>query len=446
MTKDQLPSSHKQPFHAIFASAFGITGNVRTASTARFTRHVPGVLLFYSCSVGVCHRWTSMRGAMSPFPLRSFAMEFRPNRVSIDLSALEHNLGQVRTLVSRGTKIMGIVKSDAYGHGILPVSKALEKSRVDCLGVACLHEAVLLRQNGIKLPIVILCGVLTEEEVRETVARDLTPVVFDSDVAERLAKESARQDRSTRIYVKVDTGMGRLGIPWDEIGPFVERISPLKGLVLEGLASHLSSADEMGGEFTQTQIDRFNRAIDTARSMGEELPFNNLANSAGVMGHRESHFQMIRPGIMLYGGLPSPHYQSPVPLRPAMCFTGRVLQIRDLPDRTPISYGRTYYTNGQCRVAILSAGYGDGLPRGMSNRGHTLIGGKRAPIVGTICMNLTVCDVTHLQGVRVGDEAVLLGTQGMETVTADDMARWSGTISYEVLCSIGQRNKREYLS
>ena len=370
----------------------------------------------------------------------------KPNNLTIDLSALVHNLDQVRVLIGQGTKIMGVVKSDAYGHGLLPVSQTLERNGIDCLGVAYLHEALELRDEGIRLPIVILCGIQTKDEAREVVGKDLTPVLFDIRVAETLARESAKQGKRTRIHVKVDTGMGRLGISQGEIAPFISKIAALKDLELEALTSHLSSADECVGEFTEDQLKNFKKAIETARSLGLGLPLNNLANSAGIMAHKQAHFEMVRPGIMLYGGLPSPEFKSQVTLRTAMHFKGRVLQIRDLPDRTPVSYGRTYYTEGPRRMAVLSAGYGDGLPRSMSNRGDVLIKGKKSPIVGRICMNLTICDITDIEGIRPGDEAVFLGSQGDEIITADDLARWAGTISYEVFCSIGLGHRKEHIS
>jgi alanine racemase len=373
-------------------------------------------------------------------------MDLRPNRVKIDLSALAHNLGQVKSLARPGTKIMGVVKSDAYGHGLLPVSRTLEANQVDCLGVASLHEALVLKDSGVKSRILVLSGVLEGEEIREVVARDLIPLIFDPAVAQALSEESVRQNKRTPIHVKVDTGMGRLGIPHDQLAPFLEKIRGMKSLRLEGLASHLSSADDPSRDFTEQQIRRFQEAVEKGRAMGLPCTLNHLANSAGVMSYPDSHCDLLRPGIMLYGGLPSPDFKSAVPLRPVMSFTGRVLQVRDLPGGTPISYGRTYHTQGPRRVAVLSAGYGDGLPRTMSNRGRALLKGKRVPLVGTICMNLTVCDVSHLQDVRPGDEAVFLGAQGRETILADDLARWSETISYEVLCSIGQRNERRYVS
>jgi len=373
-------------------------------------------------------------------------MNNEPNSVSIDLSALAHNLRQIRRLVPEDTRIMGIVKSDAYGHGLAPISKALEQDGVACLGVAHLYEALELRKKGIKIPIVILCGIQTKDESRQVVENELSPVLFDAAVAEMLNKESARKGKGTPIYLKVDTGMGRLGISHLDAGPILRRIAALKNLDMKGLVSHLGSADEHASDFTDNQIAIFEKTIEAGRSLGLALPFNNIANSAGIMGYKKAHFGMVRPGIMLYGGRPSPEFESPVLLRPVMHFKGRIIQIRELPGQTPISYGRTYYTNGPSRIAILSAGYGDGLPRSLSNVGEVLIGGKRTPIVGTICMNLTVCDITALKGVKQGDEAVFLGSQGQETLTGDEMAKRAGAISYEVFCSIGQQNRKEYLT
>ncbi len=369
-----------------------------------------------------------------------------PNRVTIDLSALAYNLRQIRMLIGQSARIMGVVKSDAYGHGLLPVSQTLEKSRIDCLGVAHLNEAVELRDLGVRLPIAVLCGIRTKEECREVIEKDLIPIIFDLETAKILDQESAKKKKKTAIHLKVDTGMGRLGIAWDEAGAFVREIMSLKNLKLDALLSHLSSADEDSAEITRIQAENFRHAIETARYMGLELPLNSLANSAGIMGHPYTNFEMVRPGIMLYGGLPNPEFKSKVDLKPVMHFMGRVLQIRNFRDHTPISYGRRYFTNGPRRIAVLSAGYGDGIPRGISNRGMVLVNGKRAPIVGTICMNLTICDITGLRDVKPGDSTLFLGSQGEETITGDDMAKWAGTISYEVFCSIGRGNKREYIA
>jgi alanine racemase len=373
------------------------------------------------------------------------AMIASPNSVIIDLAALAGNLRQVRNLVGTNTRIMGVVKSDAYGHGLLEVARVLEKNEIDCLGVAYLHEALSLREGGVRLPIVILCGIRTQEESRQVIEMGLTPVLFDLSAAEILSQECIRQGKTIHIHLKVDTGMGRLGVPWDDIGPFLRKIISFNNLEIEALTTHLSTADEPDTRFSEDQIQRFEQTISTGRSMGLDLPLNNMANSAGIMRHKRTHFDMVRPGIMLYGGRPSPDFVSPVPLAPVMHMKAQVVQVRDLPDRTPVSYGRTYHTEGQRKIAVLSAGYADGLPRSLSNRGKVLVGGQEADIIGTVCMNLTVCDITGNKGVKSGDEAVFLGSQTGECITGDDIARHAGTISYEIFCAIGRKNIRKYI-
>jgi len=270
--------------------------------------------------------------------------------------------------------------------------------------------------------------------------------LYDLAVVETLSHESVKFGKRARIYLKVDTGMGRLGISHNDIGPFLQQIAPLRDLHIEGLTSHLATANEPESWFSEEQTKRFEKAIFIGRSMGLDLPLNNMANSGGIMCHKRTHFNMVRPGIMLYGGLPSPDFISPVPLTPVMHFRAQILQIRDFPGKTPISYGRTYHTEGPCRIAVVSAGYSDGLSRNLSNRGKVLVRGEKAAIVGAVCMNLTICDITDLREVEPGDEVVFLGSQGGESIKGDDIAKSAGTISYEVFCSIGQKNIREYLS
>ncbi|MBW2031539.1 MAG: alanine racemase [Deltaproteobacteria bacterium] len=367
------------------------------------------------------------------------------NTVIIDLRALVHNFRQVKGLLDKRAKIMGIVKSDAYGHGLLPVSETLQGEGIDALGVSYIHEALRLRRGGIRVPIVVLCGIKGADEAREAADHDLTPVIYDLESAGILHREGERVGKRVKVHIKVDTGMGRLGVLDKDLPSFLERLCRLRTLRTEALMSHLSSADEPERDFTLHQIRRFKEAVEVGRAMGFDLPLNNLANSAGIMSYPDSHFDMVRPGIMLYGGLPSPDFSTRVELRPVMSFKGYVLQVRDVPDQTPIGYSRAYRTKGQRKIAILSAGYGDGLPRGMSNRGQVLIGEKRVNIIGNVCMNMVMCDITGDDQIGSQSEAVFLGSQGNETVTGDQMAKWARTISYEIFCSIGQRNAREYV-
>jgi len=367
------------------------------------------------------------------------------NTVTIDLSSLVFNLGQVKRVVGPDTKIMGIVKSDAYGHGLIEVSTVLEKYGVHGLGVAYIHEAMELRQNGIIAPIVILCGIRSVEEAEAAVEYNLTPVIFDLTAAEILSRAAGNRSKKATVQVKIDTGMGRLGVPYQESVTFIKEIKRFSSLDIEGLMSHLSSADEDDSSFTYSQIDNFEKAVASARAEGIDLHFNSLANSAGLMAYKRSHFDMVRPGIMLYGGLPSPRFRSPVELRPAMRLSGTIIKVRDIPENTPLSYGRRYYTDGPKRIAVVSAGYGDGIPRALSNKGQVLIKGKRSDILGTVCMNLTLCDITNIKDAAAGDEAVFLGRQGKEIITGDDIALLNNTISYEIFLSIGKGAKKEYI-
>ena len=373
-------------------------------------------------------------------------MIISPKKLEIDLSALVHNLNQVKRLVGAATRIMGVVKSDGYGHGAVAVSRVLEKEGVHSLGVAHLHEALELREEGIACPIVILCGIRTQEEAGATLEGDFIPVLFDAAQIDVLADECARRGKRANIYLKVDTGMGRLGVLLSGLQPLLRKLKAYKDIRLQGLLSHLSSAEETPSAFTEHQIERFSEALEMARTMGFILPLNSLANSAGVMGHAASHFDVVRPGIMLYGGHPAPELQSVAPLKPAMHYRGQVLQVKDLPDASPVSYGRTFYTQGPRKIAVLSAGYGDGLPISLSNAGRVLVGGKKVPIVGRVCMDMTITDVSDLKGVKAGDEAVFLGVQGEETITGDDVAAWAETNAYEIFCSLGRRNVRAYRS
>ncbi len=369
-----------------------------------------------------------------------------PNRVEIERPALRHNLGQVRSIIGPGTAVTAVVKADAYGHGLVEAARTFEAAGAERLAVAHLVEAIELRGAGIKRPIVILCGILTREEAGAVAEHDLIPVLQEPAPAGILSDESLRRGKSTPVQLKIDTGMGRLGVPYNETGRFVDQVLPHKGVVAEGLLSHLSSADEPDRRFTELQIRRFKDAMETAGAAGINLEASSLANSAGTLNYAEAHFGMVRPGIVLYGGSPSPGLVPQVPLRPAMTLKARVLQVRDLPEGAPVSYGRTYTASGALRTAVVSAGYSDGLPRGLSNRGQVLIRGRKVPIIGRVCMNLTMADVTDLPDVRPGDEAVFLGRQGQAVLTGDEVAAACDTISYEIYCAFGKCLEKKTIS
>ena len=369
-------------------------------------------------------------------------MDLYPNRVLIDPSALAHNLRQVRRFLGDGVGITAVVKADAYGHGMRTAAEAFKRAGAERLAVAHVVEAVTLREEGIRGPIVVLCGVHSQDEAAAVVSHDLIPVLSDFGSVDRVGEESRRRGTRSRVQLKIDTGMGRLGVSWTETGAFMEKALAQSGLELEGLVSHLSSADEPDRDFTEAQIRRFTEVLETARSRSVSLEASSLANSAGALWYPEARLGMVRPGIVLYGGLPSPDLRSPIPLRPAMTLSARVLQVRSIPGGTAVSYGRTYTTPGERKIAVISAGYSDGLLRALSNRGTVLIRGHKFPIVGRVCMNLVMADVTELKDVEPGDEAVFLGQQGSATITGDEAAESCGTISYEIFCAVGQCGKK----
>ena len=372
-------------------------------------------------------------------------MVISPNKLTVNLDSLIYNLDQIKNCTGKDTKIMGIVKSDAYGHGLVPVSKTLENKGVYCLGVSFIKEAIELRKAGIRIPVIILCGIKTDEEAEAVIENVLTPVIFDSGSAEKLDRMAGAKGKKVKVHIKIDTGMGRLGIGHKKATGFLKEINKLSFLETEALMSHLSSADEEDRVFTQGQIEKFNNIVVEAGRMGMDLKLNHLANSAGTVAYRDSHFDMIRPGIMLYGGLPAPGFKTDIKLRQVMGLKCRILQIRNFEDKTPVSYGRTYYTEGAKKIAIVSAGYADGIPRYLSNRGKVLVGGKPCDITGNICMNMLACDITGIENIMPGDECVVMGTQEKESITGDYIADLCKTISYEIFLSMGRSLEREYI-
>lgn len=373
-------------------------------------------------------------------------MDAFPSQVEIELPALRHNLERIRSVLSSDTAVTAVVKADAYGHGLIEAARVFEGAGAERLAVARLSEALALRKAGIRCPIVLLWGIMTREEAEAVVEHELVTVLHGPAPAEVLSEESLRRGKRPAVQLKIDTGMGRLGVPFDDTGRFVDQVLRCKGVVPEGLLSHLSSADEADRRFTELQIRRFTDAMNTAGARGMRLDASSLANSAGLFDYPESRFGMVRPGIALYGGWSSSHPESSIRLSPAMTFKAKVLQVRDFLEATPVSYGRTYSTDKPVRAAVISAGYSDGLPRALSNRGWVLIKERKVPIIGRVCMNMTVADVTGLQGVRSGDDAVFLGRQGRAVLTGEEVAGACDTISYEIFCSIGRcgENRRSY--
>ena len=369
----------------------------------------------------------------------------RFNKVRIDLDALAHNLGQVRKLVGPAVKIMAVVKANAYGHGGVRAGLHLAYSGADAIGVMDLHEAVCLREAGIKLPIYVLAG-MEPENCPEMAARDIIPFVYDAAGAREMNEAARRAGKKAAIHLKLDTGMSRLGVLYDRAGNFFKEVSELEYLTVTGLATHFPEADVEGSDFTDVQISRFSDLIDQARTSGlNDLTLNTACNSAGVLSHKAGYFDMVRPGLMLYGDYPDAFQKPLADLKPVMNVTSRVIQVKQVPAGSGVSYGRIFTTDRETILAAAPLGYAHGFNRLLSNQGHVLIRGKKAPLRGRVCMNLTMFDVTDIPGVSPGDEIVVMGASGDQSITGADIAARIGTISYEVFCIFGGLNTPEYI-
>jgi alanine racemase len=338
---------------------------------------------------------------------------------------------------------MAIVKANAYGHGSVETAKALVKEGVSRLGVVSLAEGIALRTAGIATEILVL-GTLFEDQVPDAIAHRLTPVISDQRLLSALAKAAAAQSSPFPIHVKIDTGMGRLGFSPEEVPALFDSLHRLPSLLVEGVMTHLADADGEDQEQTERQLAIFRRTIEPLEKRGVPIPFVHAANSAAIIRFPQSHFSMVRPGIMLYGYHTLPASVAAPDLRPVLTLQTTVAHLRTIQPGDAVSYNRTFVATRRTRIAVLPLGYADGYNRRLSNRGAVLIHGRRAPVVGLVCMDMTMVDVTDIPDAQLGDEAVLIGRQGQDAIGADEVAEWTGTIPYEVLCAIGPRVPRTY--
>jgi len=364
----------------------------------------------------------------------------RPTWVEVDLEAIAHNVRRVVERVGPGVAVLAVLKADAYGHGAVRVARTALNNGARYLGVASINEGAVLRRAGIEAPVLVL-GFTPAWQARELVLNNLSATLFDLDVARALSRAARELDRRVRVHVKVDTGMGRLGLLPDQVVPFVLELRTLPGLELEGLFTHFSVADS-DPEYTRWQIGRFRQVLTALAEAGIEFPLVHAANSAAILTLPESYFTMVRLGLAMYGLHPSPQVPCPPDFRPALSFKTQVAQVKTLPPGSFVSYGNTYQTGGTQRIAVLPVGYADGFRRAPRHWGEVLVRGRRAPIVGRVCMDQTMIDVTAIPGVRQGDEVVLIGAQGNERITAEEVAERLGTINYEVVSEILARVPR----
>jgi alanine racemase len=376
----------------------------------------------------------------------------RPTWVEISLSKLRHNYERVRGLASARPprRVMAVVKADAYGHGAVPIAKSLAKCGVDWFGVATVEEAVELREAGIEQPILLLGGLYMSDPAHLLEYR-LTPSVSSTARLDTYAECARRYGRPIEFHLKIDTGMGRLGLPPDRLGAFVRHYRELHGLEMKGLFTHLASAEDLVASQTDEQAARFEAALRELRSFGFEPEWRHISNSAALLAGQTFSENLVRIGALLYGycvPLIFPLGDKPRNLpvfEPVLAFKSRVVYLKDVPTGTPLGYGAAFHTRRSSRIATVPVGYADGLSRALSNRGRAIVRDRCARIVGNISMDLALLDVTDIPGVDVGDEIILIGQSEHCSITALEIAQELGTVPYEILCSIGKRVPRIYV-
>jgi alanine racemase len=383
--------------------------------------------------------YTDVEYVCSPIASGAPPPSDRPTLAAIDLHALTHNYAEVTRRIG-GRKVLAVVKAQAYGHGAVPVARHLAGLGVHMFGVAMVEEGQDLRDAGIIAPILVM-GPVFPEQAGSLIRANLTPVVYTLQVAKALSDAAAGAGRTVQVHVKIDTGMGRIGVSPEEAVLFIETISKFPGIVVEGVMTHFADADLQDKKFAAAQMERFEALIGSLDAKGIAIPFRHAANSAAVLEYDRALLTMVRPGLMLYGYNP---LESGVPadVRPVLSLLTRIAYIKKVQAGVPISYGRTFVTKRESLIATIPIGYADGYSRGLSNRGEAIVRDKRVPVAGRVCMDMTMLDVTEVPGVTAGDEAVLIGSRGNERISADDIAAKTGTIAYEVLCGISGRVPR----
>jgi len=369
----------------------------------------------------------------------------RPVWAEIDLSAIENNIREIRRLTKPSAKVMAVVKANAYGHGAVEVSKTVLTNGADWLAVALLQEAVELREAGFSVPILIL-GYTPLEQMELVITNDLRQTIYSLEQAEALSSAAGKAGRKATVHIKVDTGMGRIGfLPKQESIDSIIKIARLPHLEVEGIYTHFAIADAEDKDYTIEQLQYFQWLLDQLAKSGLHISIRHAANSAGLIDLPEAHFDLVRPGLILYGMYPSNEVQkTKLFLRQAMSLKAEVSYVKQVAKGTAISYGCTFVTARHSQIASLPLGYADGYTRLLSNNTDVLIKGKRAPIVGRVCMDQCMIDVTGFADVAMGDEVVLMGRQENEFISAEEIASRIGTINYEVVCMFSSRVPRVY--
>lgn len=372
--------------------------------------------------------------------------EARPTWAEINLDNLGFNFKSVKKFIGQDLKYMAVVKANGYGHGAVECAKALERKKIDFFGVALPEEGLELRKNNIKSPILCLGGFWAGQE-RLLLDNNLTPVVYRLEMAERLNRAAKERNTKVKIHVKIDTGMGRIGIRFDEVNEFADGIKKLKNVCVEGLMTHFAAADNLSqNEFTEMQIKRFYEAVNIFEEKGFQPVYKDLANSPGAVVHKNSRGNMVRLGGILYGlgedvlpkGVDKPE------LRAVLSLHSRIALLKNVPKGETIGYGRSFQTNKDSVIATVPIGYHDGYSRSLSNCGKVIINNTFAPVVGRVSMDWTSIDVSEVSNVKVNDEVIFIGSQHNLEIKAEELARLTGTISYEITCGIGSRVTKHF--
>ena len=366
----------------------------------------------------------------------------------INITNLDYNIKQIKDKVGPGKKITGIIKADAYGHGAIKVATVLRANGIESFGVATLSEAVRLRKAGFILEEIIVLGLTPDPYIDTIIEYRLTPVVCDYENAEAISRAAAKANIIINGYLAIDTGMGRIGYDTDNSSSIddIRMIMNLPNFRIAGLFSHFAAADSLDKTYTTVQEQRFMVFYKKLLNAGIPIPCRTLANSAAIMEVASSHYEMVRPGIIMYGCYPSAEVdRSQIDLRPVMSIKANIVQLKKVPAGNSISYGRKFTTRQDSLIATIPIGYSDGLPRPYSTKGKVIVNGVFAPIAGTICMDQCMIDVTHVHYPRLSDEVTIMGKDGIYEISAEDIAKATNTINYEVLCAFGQRLPKVYV-
>ena len=365
----------------------------------------------------------------------------------IDLDAVTYNMEQMKQRIDGDTKIMAVIKSDGYGHGAIQVAEVLEKyDYIWGFAVATLDEAVVLRTEGIQKPILVL-GCIFPDQYLEMLDNDIRMNVYTEEMAKEISYMARREGKTAYLHIKLDTGMARLGFAVNnESVDAITRISKLPNVNMEGVFTHFAKADETDKTFTKNQISQFVSMTEKLRERGVTFPYEHCANSAAIIDVEDARFDIVRAGISTYGLDPSEEVnQNAVHLKPALALKSHVAFVKEIEEGTPVSYGGTFVAEKKMKIATIPVGYGDGYPRSLSGKGYVLIRGKKANILGRICMDQFMVDVTDIEGVSFGDKVTLIGRDGNEAISVEKLSELSGRFNYEFICALGKRIPRVYV-